>query len=585
MLPITLFVRTANEWVLEEERKNVFIDILDFSGNACWVFIAAVICAMAVFHYMYTQRNANMIHALPVNRTQLYVTNYLSGLLFLVVPQCFVFLVTTFVCSIRGITDLKYLLYWLLMQFGMGVFAYSMAVVTGMLTGQLLMLPVFFFIFNFLYMGCQAVIGNLTMELTYGLQYSYRLGRAGSVLSPLYYLANTGFHISVEEAGNIVVVRGIKAIAVYALIGIVLAVCGWIIYKKRRLETVGDFLTIRWLKPAFRWGTTLFLAGISAAGIAATVHGAMRMKGTGLIFVSMILIGIIIFFLAQMLLEKNFRVVSKKRIVECLCVQCLLALLFIGIQADVLGLEKKIPAESEIEKACLNMNFYTAETKATGIKEIQEIHREILKSKKEFQNAYYNSSQRACRLVGIKYYCKDGTTLERHYYVPLEQKYLEDENYVVNRILDRENEYENYMAYYFGNNYESAQPMSVQIELYNIKTKSIESVGVSAEFVERFFEAFQEDIKEGSLKHVMNFGGENDLLYTMNMDYYNSQGIEENDRSWLERTPEPEKSYNSSNAILNFSKDCKNIMKVLEETGLLDGFYRLPVEADYQKIS
>ena len=39
-----------------------------------------LLCAMAVFSYLYASRSVGMLHALPLRREGLFLTNYLSGL-------------------------------------------------------------------------------------------------------------------------------------------------------------------------------------------------------------------------------------------------------------------------------------------------------------------------------------------------------------------------------------------------------------------------------------------------------------------------------------------------------------------------
>ena len=48
---------------------------------------SAYCAAMAVFSYLYFSRSADMIHALPLRREGLFLTNYLSGLSFLLLPN------------------------------------------------------------------------------------------------------------------------------------------------------------------------------------------------------------------------------------------------------------------------------------------------------------------------------------------------------------------------------------------------------------------------------------------------------------------------------------------------------------------
>ena len=46
----------------------------------------AILCAMLVWGYLYNSRSIGLFHALPVDRTCLFVTNTLSGLAMLLIP-------------------------------------------------------------------------------------------------------------------------------------------------------------------------------------------------------------------------------------------------------------------------------------------------------------------------------------------------------------------------------------------------------------------------------------------------------------------------------------------------------------------
>mgnify|MGYP001026248739 CR=1 FL=1 len=102
-LPLTLLLSTENPGTGAKAAKQIAEDNLA-RYTAClggaltpmFVFIAATVCAMTVFFYLYQNRSANMIHALPVSRKELYVTNVVSGFLFLIVPQILTFVITAF---------------------------------------------------------------------------------------------------------------------------------------------------------------------------------------------------------------------------------------------------------------------------------------------------------------------------------------------------------------------------------------------------------------------------------------------------------------------------------------------------------
>ena len=53
--------------------------------------VAGVVCAMAVFAYLYSSRSACMMHALPARREALFVSHYLAGLSFLLLPHLAVY--------------------------------------------------------------------------------------------------------------------------------------------------------------------------------------------------------------------------------------------------------------------------------------------------------------------------------------------------------------------------------------------------------------------------------------------------------------------------------------------------------------
>lgn len=162
---------------------------------------------------------------------------------------------------------MEYLLYWLLMTMGMSLFAYAGAIVIGMLTGQLLAVPIFYVIANFLYVGIRFIFQILQTEMVYGMDHHFRFSK-GDFLSPLYYLeTNVSIHtVSGEEAaGSLIEVVGGKAVAIYALVGVLLFFVGYLIYRKKRLETVGDCIAVGWLKPGIPMGKCNLCGNLSSS--------------------------------------------------------------------------------------------------------------------------------------------------------------------------------------------------------------------------------------------------------------------------------------------------------------------------------
>ena len=104
------------------------------SGGNFIAFGAGVVCAMAVFSYLYSARSACMMHALPMDRKSLFFTSYLSGLSFLLLPNAAIFLSTLAVELLFGCVNLPALVSWMVVQSGLCFFYYSFATALKELT-------------------------------------------------------------------------------------------------------------------------------------------------------------------------------------------------------------------------------------------------------------------------------------------------------------------------------------------------------------------------------------------------------------------------------------------------------------------
>ena len=90
-LSIWLYANNESNYIgnvpLTQKQYYVIGSALAGAGSVVPVFIVAAAAALAVFSYLYNPRNANMIHSLPLDRRELYITNYVSGFVFLFVPE------------------------------------------------------------------------------------------------------------------------------------------------------------------------------------------------------------------------------------------------------------------------------------------------------------------------------------------------------------------------------------------------------------------------------------------------------------------------------------------------------------------
>ena len=133
--------------------------------------VFGVLAAMAAFSHLYNSRPANFFGALPVRREGLFLTHYLTGLAFLVVPNLAIALLVLVIEAIGGWVSIQGLLFWLAVTCGEGFLFYSMAVFCAMFTGHLLALPAFYAVINFLVIGVTELF--MVAKTTGAVYYKY----------------------------------------------------------------------------------------------------------------------------------------------------------------------------------------------------------------------------------------------------------------------------------------------------------------------------------------------------------------------------------------------------------------------------
>ena len=235
VLPVNIWADATNAYYFENmpaavRNHQIIGSAVRLAITPAPIFLFAAVMALAVFSYLYTAKNANAIHALPVNRLELFITNYLSGLLFLLVPEILAFVAAVMVSLTNQITSIEYLFWWLLCVGGVSFFAYSFAVFVAMFTGLAFAMPFYFVIANYLYVGCMYLVFVVKNLLCYGLMDSEWNPGKSCILSPLYYLSNNlRARVIYDDNGTAVgiSVYGWKLVAGYAAAALVFTIAAY----------------------------------------------------------------------------------------------------------------------------------------------------------------------------------------------------------------------------------------------------------------------------------------------------------------------------------------------------------------------
>lgn len=395
-------------------------------GGAAFALVLGLLAAMAVCSHLYSSRSANFMGALPIRREGLFLSHYLSGLTMLLAPNAAVFVLTFLVELAGGVVEWIPLLFWLAALSGMEFFFYSFAVCLGQFTGHLLALPVFYGVFNALAAAVHFLLSWVLVIFYYG--YSPGTGmRLGALwLTPVLKLSEElgcDFLYSVMDDVDLTQsmaayrVTGLFELGVYALAGLALTVCALLLYRRRHLETAGDVVAVRPMRPVFKYGVAV-CAGLFFGYLTSTVLG---MEETGLM-IAIVLWGLAGYFVAQMLLDKSFRVFRKWK--GGLAVTAAFLVLFLVVGFDLTGYETRVPDPSQVagvEISGLGSSPFDGASwintevddpavveKIVALHQAAVDHRELTEEQKKSGDAEVWN-------VSLTYTMKNGSTMTRHY--------------------------------------------------------------------------------------------------------------------------------------------------------------------------
>lgn len=590
-LPIRLYsalnVSTTDITNLDALRLSQLEDVVYTALQPFPFFLFACITAVAVFSYLYQTRSAYMIHSLPVCRESLFITNVLSGVCFLVIPQVTAFLAGVFVCFLQHMTQLEYLMHWLILSLEMSLFAFALAVFTVMITGNIIAAPIFFFMINYLFVACRGIIASFMEQLSFGIE-SATLD-FGSFLSPYYYISSkfcSYFDMFfIGGCRKITLPEAYLFMSGYFLAGIPILIIAFLIYKRKQLETTGDIITLRFLKPLLRW-VIAFCVG-SCVGIFGQYFIIPdKRNGENLIpiLILMVIGGALAFFLTEMILEKRFFVFCKKRCAECGAFLVLSAALVIGIDLNMFGIETRIPAEEKIDSVYLNSSYSTYLNKE-DFDRILSIHQKLIDSKDEIEEYFrkYDETSNYSDLELI-YTLKDGSTMSRSYSIPVEDYYLEQKDYVFLQIEEVTDNPVYYLRHHFTDAFESITFIDGTLELY-LGNEYFDSAILSQEQCEQLYKAFKQDVMEGNYK-IYDYSLHDqvsDKIYYNSL--YFSYSVPQGSSLLYDGAVDTVYGKNELQYTgITLTTDCVHTLQTLEEMGLVDEEHRMITQKEADGI-
>ena len=451
LLPVSLL--TDGDYLTLARTRLIPLQYVNGTSAAlALAFCFGILCAMAVFSYLYSSRSVGLLHALPMRREGLFLTNYLSGLAFMVLPNLAVFFLSLLVEAAFGVLVFSSLFVWLVTACFYCLFFYSFAVFCAMFTGHILALPAFYGILNFLALGVSFLLGDMARRFLFGFTGTSWLEQLAIHLTPVAYLGS-GVRVDYYDGPapsyeQVAYLSGLGRVFLAGLIGLVFAGLALAVYRRRQLESAGDVVSVPWVRPVFRYGVA-FCCAISLGNLFDDIFDRLLPDGPWTLLFWMLLWGAFGCFVAVMLLRKTFWVFKSSWKGCCVFLACLTAAMCL-MELDGFGFESRVPDPARVQTAYVyNVTTYpdddarwaqfTADD-PESIALVTALHERIVSEKARLEDDYnlyatgYTTEADGVEVqtggwntIRLSYVLTDGSVMGREYTVPELAEELEEE--------------------------------------------------------------------------------------------------------------------------------------------------------------
>ena len=555
----------------------------------------AILCALAVWSYLFSPRSVNMTHALPITRRGLYLTNCLSGLAMMLIPYVITGVLTVLVLVLAGLFEPVGILVTILGVLGESLFYFATATFAAFCTGNIFAMAALYFIFHFLASAVEWMLTVFFSGFYFGVSDSIR-GFAGMLSPTAYLLDHVGYDTTTCQgttaSGYVITelesvsLTGGWVIGVYALIGLAILAACWALYARRRSESAGDVVAVGWMKPIFRYGAAFCAAVSGGLGLYAlfiqNFHGEEVFAPLPMA-VTTAIAGVVGYYIASMLLAKSFKV-FKTSWKGAAAVVLFCAVFCGGTSLDPLGVEARRPAAEDVEDVYVSLHGertcsgYVSDPAA--VQEVLNAHGAILAQRdllKTLQRAEVLTWEEPLSSVYVvfRYTLKDGGEIWRSYsfyYSPENPDRTGDvipalSRLAVNPDLQRSNMFGNW------EHRDNVRLTGGEVQdLYDPETEMFTGVSLDAAQSQTLKEAMERDIQAGRFGKTIFQGDQENLRYYADIYFYYAYDVHYDEGEVVHDT--------GGLGSLSVSVYCTETLAALEDLGVIDDTHRLLTEEE-----
>ncbi|MBD1381301.1 polysaccharide biosynthesis protein [Metabacillus arenae] len=369
--------------------------------------VIPVLLSVFLFRFIQVKQSADLIHSLPIKRTTVFHQYSLMGCALLILPVMFNSLVMILLASIIDLEvyySIQDVFYWAGVTVLIGLLFFFATVFIGMLTGISVLQGILTYIMLLFPAGILVLIYYHLEYFLAGFSAQYSLRANFEAASPITNLVNLENGISAVHS------------IVYCILIIGLYVGALFLYKYRKVEKVSEAFVFISVKPVFKYGVAFCFTLLGGLYFGQTQGDSFIWQIFGYIAGS-----IFGYFIAEMVLQKTWRVL--RSIKGYFLFAGVMVVLFLLLEIDITGYEKKIPDTDEIARVYFSNNTYEYGfeeseipkkyfTEQKNIDAIRELHKELIDKNHSSRNLNYEDQ------AFFAYELKNGDKLIRGYSLP-----------------------------------------------------------------------------------------------------------------------------------------------------------------------
>lgn len=340
-------LETEGKEILQSAQEGVlFLLSMDNYVVKVALILLASVCGVAVFRYLHDRQQVDFYHALPINRTHLFIVNYVSGILMVLPIFVLVYAVTAgaaFSMGFGGLVTGNVIAHTVLGHSLFFLVNYTVMVMCTVLTGNTIItvLLALWVQFSLPLAAFMHQAWQMMLHVTFTVpseQQMYTITNGSPIIK--YFTSLTRPEIDPDFVGTF----GMAVVWYPLVLGVVLLALSYVLFVRRRSERAGAAVAFEPLKAPLHWYMSLFM-GSACALLFAVMFGS---DNHGWAWFGLVL-GVVLFHaIVEIIYEFDFRALFhhwKQMLILCAAAVAV----FAGFRADIFGYDSYVPDQSQVE--------------------------------------------------------------------------------------------------------------------------------------------------------------------------------------------------------------------------------------------